>query len=137
MELSDAQEHAPHTVDESGHGKQTDHDAERRQQQRQKGGHLGMRLYHDANVREELILFGRRILLHILEIKIEQDKEQEHEGPGIEPRKLLAIVKHPHQDGEKDDPHEEDRCLELVVDRQGLCLDRRGGQQADTREING
>ncbi len=75
---------------------------------------------HDANVREELILFRCGVLLHVLEKQKEQNEEKEHEGPGVEPRKLLTVLEPPHQDCEKDDPEEEDRCLELGVERHGL-----------------
>jgi len=135
--FAESQEHPSHAVDEARHGEKSDHDAERRQQQEEVGGHLGMRLDHDADVLQESISLRRRIFPHVSETKIQQDQEAEHEDPGIEARKLFAVLEESHQDGQIDDPEKEDRRLELFVDRQSRPLDRRAGHFADAHQIDG
>ena len=49
-----------HAVDEAGDGEQADHDAERREQQRQIGRHVGMRLDREPDVAEQRLLRERR-----------------------------------------------------------------------------
>ena len=79
----------------------------------------------------------RRIFAHVFVQQKKQDEEPEHEGAGIEPRELFAVVEKPHQDRQIDDANEEDQRLDLLVHRDGGFFDRVGRHQPYAHQIDG
>ena len=79
----------------------------------------------------------RRISAHVFVQQKKQDEEPEHEGAGIEPGELFAVVEKPHQDRQIDDADEEDQRLDLLVHRDGAFFDRVGRHQPHAHQIDG
>ncbi len=97
-----------HAVDEPGDREQADHDAERRQQQRQIGRHLGMRLDPAPEASEQRFALERGFLHHVLEVEERRDQQSQHEGRGVEGGQQFALADEAHQIDEIADGGEED-----------------------------
>jgi len=133
---ADLEHHRSHPEDEARDREQTDHDAERGEQFRKVGGHLGMRFDPAPDAGKKRLAREQGVLAYVFEIEKNHDQHPEHPARGIDRCKQFAFAEEPHQNHEIGHGAEENAGRHLLVERHIRLVDVIARQQAHGKEID-